>query len=77
MAKKQVSIYIDDETMEKILGGMLPNQSFNSRIQDLIELGMTGEYMDGKRKDIPLKTVIKQLVRAYDRENPDNPILRG
>ena len=63
--------------MEKILGGMLPNQSFNSRIQDLIELGMIGEYMDGKRKDIPLKTVIKQLVRAYDRENPDNPILKG
>ena len=77
MAKKQVSIYIGDETMEKILGGMLPNQSFNSRIQDLIELGMIGEYMDGKRKDIPLKTVIKQLVRAYDRENPNNPILKG
>ena len=56
---------------------MLPNPSFNSRIKDLIELGMIGEYMDGKRKDIPLKTVIKQLVRAYDRENPDNPILRG
>ena len=73
MAKKQVSIYIDDETMEKILGG----QSFNSRIKDLIELGMIGEYMDGKRKDIPLKTVIKQLVRAYDRENPNNPILKG
>ena len=77
MTKKQVSIYIDDETMEKILGGMLPNQSFNSRIQDLIELGMIGEYTDGKRKDIPLKTVIKQLVRAYDRENPNNPILKG
>ena len=77
MAKKQVSIYIDDETMEKILGGMLPNQSFNSRIKDLIELGMIGEYVDGKRKDIPLKTVIKQLVRAYDRENPNNPILKG
>ena len=77
MAKKQVSIYIDDETMEKILGGMLPNQSCNSRIKDLIELGMIGEYVDGKRKDIPLKTVIKQLVSAYDRENPNNPILKG
>ena len=77
MAKKQVSIYIDDETREKILGGMLPNQSFNSRIKDSIELGMIGEYVDGKRKDIPLKTVIKQLVRAYDRENPNNPILKG
>jgi len=77
MTKKQVSIYVDDETMEKILGGMLPNQSFNSRIQDLLELGMIGEYMDGKRKDVPLKIVIKQLVRAYDREHPDNTILKG
>ena len=73
---KQVTIYLDDETMEKILGGMLPNQTLNSRIKDLIELGMAREYIYGEKKEIPLKVIIKQLVRAYDRENPNDSILK-
>lgn len=68
--KTYKSVMIDNDLMEYI-EQTRGNYSFSQRLNNIIRESITED-----NTDMNVRNVIRLLVKTYDKENPDNPIIK-